>query len=109
VFVNVLENAGNAMPDNGTVEASTRLTKGADKTPQIVVRIRDTGCGIPAKNISKVFDPFFTTKPAGKGPGLGLTVSYGIVKKHHGNIEIKSTVGKGTKVTVTLPLKQPQG
>src|SRR6266702_652859 len=79
VFANVFQNAASAMP----------------------------GGGIPANNLGKIFDPFFTTKPVGKGPGLGLTVSYGIVKKHNGDIEVKSTVGKGAKVTITLPLRQP--
>jgi len=107
VFANVFQNAASAMPDGGNIEITTRLLKAYAKPQQLVVTIRDTGCGIPANNLGKIFDPFFTTKPVGKGPGLGLTVSYGIVKKHNGDIEVKSTVGKGTKVTITLPLRQP--
>ncbi|BCG48182.1 hypothetical protein GEOBRER4_n3057 [Citrifermentans bremense] len=61
-----------------------------------------------SSNLSKIFDPFFTTKPAGRGPGLGLTVRYGIVKRHGGDIDVRSTVGKGTEVTVTVPLRQPR-
>jgi signal transduction histidine kinase len=109
VFANIFQNAKNAMPDGGTLEVTAKQTRGEGKTPQIAVTIRDTGCGIPAKNLGKIFDPFFTTKPAGAGPGLGLTVSYGIVKKHHGAIEVKSSVGKGTRVSITLPARQPQG
>lgn len=107
VFANVLQNAASAMPDGGNIEIATRLLKAYAKPPQLVVTIRDTGCGIQAHNLGKIFDPFFTTKPVGKGPGLGLTVSYGIIKKHNGDIEVKSSVGKGTKVTITLPLRQP--
>lgn len=109
VFVNLLQNAKSALPDGGTLEISTKLVKKYAERPQVVVFIRDNGCGIPAQNLGKIFDPFFTTKPAGRGPGLGLTVSYGILKRHGGDIDVRSTVGKGTEVTVTLPLKQPKG
>ncbi|HJV64204.1 MAG TPA: PAS domain S-box protein [Geomonas sp.] len=107
VFVNLLHNARNALPDGGSIEIATRLVKKYGETAQVVVAIRDNGCGIPAANLSKIFDPFFTTKPAGKGPGLGLTMCYGIIKRHHGDIDVRSTLGKGTEVTVTLPVRQP--
>ena len=64
----------------------------------------DTGAGIPEEHIHKIFDPFFTTKDATKGTGLGLAVSYGIIKKHGGDIEVASTVGQGTTFTVRLPI-----
>ncbi|MFZ5924725.1 MAG: sensor histidine kinase, partial [Bacillota bacterium] len=70
-------------------------------TVEIVVK--DTGCGIPPENIPKIFDPFFTTKEVGKGTGLGLAVSFGIVEKHGGAIGVESEVGKGTTFTITLP------
>ncbi|MEW6229838.1 MAG: ATP-binding protein, partial [Bacillota bacterium] len=70
-------------------------------TVEIVVK--DTGCGIPPENIPKIFDPFFTTKEVGKGTGLGLAVSFGIVEKHGGAIDVESEVGKGTTFTITLP------
>jgi len=70
--------------------------------------IEDTGSGIAPENLNRVFDPFFTTKPVGKGTGLGLSLSYGIVHKHHGQITIKSEVGKGTTFRVTLPIEQPE-
>ena len=76
------------------------------EVPQLVVTIRDSGCGIPQEHLGKIFDPFFTTKPVGKGPGLGLTVSYGIVKRHGGDIDVQSTLGQGTEVTVTIPVRQ---
>jgi signal transduction histidine kinase len=64
----------------------------------------DTGQGIPGEHIHKIFDPFFTTKDAFKGTGLGLAVSYGIIKKHGGEIEVASEIGKGTTFTVRLPI-----
>jgi signal transduction histidine kinase len=66
--------------------------------------VEDTGSGIPAEIIKKIFDPFFTTKPTGEGTGLGLSVSYGIIKDHHGEIEVQSTPGKGSTFTITFPV-----
>jgi PAS domain S-box-containing protein len=109
VFVNLLQNAKSALPHGGNLDITTRLVKKFAELPQVVIGIRDTGCGIPAQNIGKIFDPFFTTKPVGKGPGLGLTVSYGIIKRHGGDIDVRSTFGKGTEVIVTLPARQPKG
>jgi PAS domain S-box-containing protein len=106
VFCNILQNARNALPDRGTVEIATRHLKKYAEVPQLVVTIRDSGCGIPQEHLGKIFDPFFTTKPVGKGPGLGLTVSYGIVKRHGGDIDVQSTLGQGTEVTVTIPVRQ---
>jgi len=108
VFVNLLSNAKNALPDGGRIEITTRVSRQYGETPQVVVGIGDNGCGIPPQNLGKIFDPFFTTKPAGRGPGLGLTVAYGIVKRHQGDIDVRSTLGKGTEVTVTIPIRQPK-
>ena len=108
VFTNILQNSKNALPDQGLLEITTRHLKRYGETQQVIVCIRDTGCGIPQQNLGKIFDPFFTTKPVGKGPGLGLTVSYGIIKRHGGDIDVTSSIGKGTEVTVTLPVRQPQ-
>ncbi|MDO8931608.1 MAG: ATP-binding protein, partial [Rhodocyclaceae bacterium] len=66
----------------------------------------DTGSGIAPENLQRIFDPFFTTKPVGKGTGLGLSLSYGIVQKHQGRIEVASEVGKGTTFRIHLPLHQ---
>ena len=63
-------------------------------------------CGITPENLKRIFDPFFTTKPVGKGTGLGLSLSYAIVQKHHGRIEVRSELGKGTAFRVVLPVRQ---
>jgi len=105
VFVNLMDNSADAMPDGGT------LTIKADLSPDrqsVVVQVTDTGCGIPPENIKQVFSPFFTTKPLGQGTGLGLSIAYGIVKMHHGAIQVKSRVGEGTTFTVTLPVHPPR-
>ncbi|HUJ70345.1 MAG TPA: ATP-binding protein, partial [Syntrophorhabdales bacterium] len=69
----------------------------------LCVAISDTGCGIPEDQMERLFEPFYTTKEIGKGTGLGLSVAYDIVKKHRGEITVKSAVGKGTTFTVSLP------
>jgi two-component system NtrC family sensor kinase len=69
--------------------------------------VSDNGEGIPPENLARIFDPFFTTKSEGKGVGLGLAVSYGIVQAHGGDIEVKSKPGEGTTFVVYLPLEQP--
>ncbi len=102
VFLNVLDNAQQAISDKGSVHISTRRT--AD---QMVIRIRDTGIGIPEDVRGRIFDPFFTTKEVGVGTGLGLSISYGIVKGHGGSIEISSPPPgheHGTEFTITLPV-----
>ncbi len=70
------------------------------------VSISDSGAGISPENLSRIFDPFFTTKPVGSGTGLGLSVSYTIVAKHHGRIEVESRIGAGTTFNVWLPIRQ---
>jgi signal transduction histidine kinase len=101
VFLNILSNAGEAMPEGGTITVSSRFLDGAGR--QIEVMIRDTGQGIPPENLDKIFMPFFSTKKIGQGTGLGLAIAYGIVKMHHGAIEVRSTVGEGTTFWVKLP------
>jgi two-component system NtrC family sensor kinase len=100
VFVNLLNNAAEAMPQGGALTLETR------KIPEQAVEIviADTGCGIPEENLGKLFTPFFTTKPVGKGTGLGLSIVYGIIKMHRGQIGVKSEPGRGTTFTVTLPV-----
>jgi two-component system NtrC family sensor kinase len=75
-----------------------------EEVPMVAVSIKDTGIGIPEKNLDKVFEPFFSTKPVGKGTGLGLSLCFGIIEAHVGRLEIKSKHFKGTEVKVLLPV-----
>jgi signal transduction histidine kinase len=102
VFLNMLVNAAQAIKEHGIITLRTRQAG-----DQVIVEISDTGQGIAKENLIRIFDPFFTTKPVGKGTGLGLTLSYGIVKKHHGKIEVESKIGSGTTFRIYLPIRQP--
>jgi len=104
VALNLLLNAAEATQTKSErrVTVETALADGA-----VTLTVSDNGEGIPAENLSKIFDPFFTTKSEGKGVGLGLAVSYGIIQAHGGDIEVKSQPGQGTSFTVSLPLEQP--
>lgn len=101
VFINILSNSMEAMPSGGGLTISATAKKGA-----VEVRVADTGTGVPQEHLSQVFDPFFTTKEVGAGTGLGLSISYGIVRQHHGIIDISSELGRGTTVIVSLPAKE---
>ena len=101
VFMNLLVNAAQAIEARGTITIRT-----GQEGERVWVAVSDTGQGIPPENIPHLFDPFFTTKPVGKGTGLGLSVSYNIVEKHHGRIEVQSEVGNGTTFRVWLPIRQ---
>ena len=98
-LMNLIMNAKHAVGESGVIRLSTEYSR---STKQVSIKIADTGYGIEKKNISRIFDPFFTTKPTGEGTGLGLSVSYGIIKNHGGNIFVESEPGKGTIVTVVL-------
>ena len=100
VFLNLLLNARDAMPDGGDLHVTTTFVREAS---EVVVEIADTGHGIAPDTLPHVFDPFFTTKPAGAGTGLGLAVCYGIVTAHGGRIEVEPNNGRGTRVQVALP------
>ncbi|MYN11103.1 ATP-binding protein [Pseudoduganella aquatica] len=103
VFMNLLVNAGHAIKERGTITLRTGAEKG-----WVWIEVGDSGCGIPAENLNRIFEPFFTTKPVGSGTGLGLSLSYGIVHKHGGRIEVASEVGKGTRFTIRLPVHPPK-
>jgi len=103
VFINTLINAADAMKDGGTITLTTTAGTDRDGEPCVRAVITDTGTGIPGEILKKVFDPFFTTKTDSGGTGLGLSVTKGIVDRHHGSIAISSEEGKGTTVTITLP------
>lgn len=98
VFLNLFLNARDAMPSGGMLEVRTSAHNGS-----VEVEIADTGMGIPREDIHRIFDPFYTTKPNGRGTGLGLSVSYGIIKEHSGKIDVRSTPGKGTSFHVEFP------
>src|SRR6266568_3116432 len=99
VFLNLFLNARDAMPSGGILEVRTGSQNGS-----IEVEITDTGAGIPRENVHRIFDPFFTTKGSGRGTGLGLSVSYGIIKEHAGRIDVRSTPGKGTSFHLEFPV-----
>jgi two-component system NtrC family sensor kinase len=99
VFLNLFLNAIQAMPDKGRL-----LIKSYTENNSVQIDVGDTGCGIPAENLDKIFDPFFTTKEVGRGTGLGLSVSYGIIKKHRGRLTVKSEVGRGSTFSIILPV-----
>jgi len=98
VFLNLFLNARDAMPGGGMLEVRTTAHNGS-----VEVEVADTGAGIPREHINRIFDPFFTTKSNGRGTGLGLSVSYGIIKEHAGKIDVRSTPGKGTSFHVEFP------
>jgi PAS domain S-box-containing protein len=109
VFINLIVNAADAMPGGGKLTITTRLSRGESPTDQRYLEIvfADTGSGIASQDLDWIFEPFYTTKERGKGTGLGLFVSYGIVEKHGGTIDVESELGVGTSFTVRLPLAQP--
>lgn len=102
VFLNLIINAAEAMDGVGTLTLTTRHNR---KKKTVEIKVQDTGHGISKENIGKVFDPFFTTKETGHGVGLGLAISYGIVKEHNGTIIVESELEKGTTFIVSFPLK----
>ena len=101
VLVNLMNNAIDAMPQGGRLGIS--ITNGGGS--QVAVNISDTGTGITEENQARIFDPFFTTKPAGRGTGLGLAVSYGIIRDHGGEIRVSSIADKGSTFSIMLPVE----
>ncbi|MFH1772505.1 MAG: ATP-binding protein [Candidatus Omnitrophota bacterium] len=124
VFINIILNSSQSMPEGGEIVIKTYtgnygvLQSGTEKqslnsraagNTVIICEVIDTGIGIPKNFLSKVFEPFFSTKPSGEGTGLGLAITKSILKKHKGTINIESEEGKGTKVTIALPLPKENG
>ena len=102
VFLNMIMNAADAVEGKGTVTITTRNIK--DNGNDLVeIEFRDTGGGIQDENVEKLFEPFFTTKPVGKGTGLGLAVSHGIIQEHGGKVFVKTKLGEGTSFFIRLP------
>lgn len=97
-FLNIIVNAIDAIEDRGNIVITTK-----ELTKEVELIIKDDGCGIAKENLTKVTDPFFTTKPAGEGVGLGLSITNSIIKEHKGSLQITSTLGKGTTITIRLP------
>ncbi|MCX5890021.1 MAG: PAS domain-containing protein [Deltaproteobacteria bacterium] len=102
-FLNLVLNALDAMPEGGTLTLTTKNSR----RREVVVRVADTGVGIPKESFSQIFEPFYTTKKAGSGVGLGLSVVYGIIRDHRGAIKVDSVVGQGTTFTIRLPAFKP--
>ncbi len=103
VFLNLLVNAAQAI----SLERGLIVVRSGDAGEEVWVEVEDNGSGIAPEHLPRVFDPFFTTKPVGRGTGLGLSLSYGIVQKHHGRIEVRSEPGRGACFRVTLPVRRP--
>ena len=104
VILNLLNNAIQAVGQDGTVTVTTRVAEAS----QVMVQVDDTGVGISKENLAQIFDPFFTTKPQGKGTGLGLSICHGIVERLGGRISATSEEGKGSSFTVKLPPALPR-
>src|SRR5205085_12514830 len=100
VFTNLILNARDAIPAGGRITLSMRSNTDDDS---VTIEIADTGIGIAPENVAKIYDPFYTTKGIGRGTGLGLAVTYGIVQEHSGHITVESMPGKGTTFRITLP------
>ena len=103
IFLNLVNNSLAAMSGGGRIEI--RIQNSTDGN--VLVKVTDTGCGIPAADLRRIFEPFFSTKTGKGGTGLGLSITYGLVQELGGSIEVDSTVGKGTEFTVFLPVRMP--
>ncbi len=109
VLINLIRNAQDAMEDGGTLVIETKQVmdwEGTTHLPTARITISDNGCGIAGDHLSQIFDPFFSTKSPEKGTGLGLCVSYSIVRMYHGSIDVESEPGRGTTLIVTLPAEE---
>ena len=108
VFLNLIHNAIDAMPEGGRLtirgrRCDLRRCPEEERVEGVALSVSDTGCGITPENLQKIFDPFFTTKAPGRGTGLGLYISYEIINEHRGELTVESAPGTGSTFTVTLP------
>ncbi|QRK04937.1 PAS domain S-box protein [Archangium violaceum] len=106
LFLNLLVNAAQAIPEGDAKTNHVRLTTASVDAEWVVISVQDTGVGIPPENLQRLFKPFFTTKPVGVGTGLGLSICHGIVTAMGGRIEVSSEVGKGTTFRVFMPVAE---
>jgi two-component system, NtrC family, sensor kinase len=104
VLLNLFLNSIQAMPNGGELKVVIRLSKAMNEG---ILDVKDTGQGIPPEDLQKIFDPFYTTKKDGEGTGLGLSVSYSIIERHGGRIEVQSTLGEGSTFSIVLPFERP--
>ncbi len=107
VFLNLINNARQAMPEGGKLTLATRIHKLNDQD-HVGISLSDTGCGIPEGNLNKIFEPFFTTKPVGEGTGMGLSVCHTLVEKNGGTLRVESEKGQGATFIIDLPLAARQ-
>ena len=105
VFTNIIFNAAEAMSGDGELTVISGISQ---DNSHVKIEFSDTGCGISKENMDKLFDPFFSTKEVGQGTGLGLAVSYGIIARHKGSIQVQSELGQGAVFIIKLPLKQKE-
>ncbi len=103
VLINLFQNAVQAMPEGGELAVGLKMID-----HNAVIKVQDTGCGIAPEALPRIFEPFFTTKSEGQGTGMGLAVSYGIISRHGGHIEVESVVGSGSTFTIRLPELPPE-
>ncbi len=101
VFVNILDNAIEASELGGRIEINSNAQDNI-----VCIEIKDNGQGMNESELRHIFDPFFTTKDVGQGTGLRMSISYSIIRDHGGNIQVKSSVGQGTMVSLYLPVNQ---
>jgi signal transduction histidine kinase len=99
VLMNLVVNASQAFPERGQITLRT-----GEEGMYVWIEVQDDGAGIPPENLQRIFEPFFTTKPVGTGTGLGLSVCYNIVRKHEGELTVRSEVGKGSCFRILLPI-----
>lgn len=103
VLMNIIDNSCYAIKDKGTI--NIRLQK---EENNVIIEIKDDGCGMTKEQTAKIFEPFYTTKPVGEGTGLGMSISYKVIQNHNGTISVESEEGKGTKFTIRLPITRKE-